>query len=223
MVQAPCRPSKIKPKWDQSIQKITHPSGRPGVWQGNLKRGIYAPRNWTSPPLLPRTPNHFGRQNAAFFTFEFFLIGLVRIIFGPADRRGRGCDGRWRGLIFLLVIAFHYLQSSSSCSGWWSFEISGFPSKMIGSRRLFLPRSLGHIQLCSHVKRSFKCTVNPLMFELQGSKIWTIWPKWQPGTIWFGAFSKWKQVDWLLIWCVCESQIWGEQHKHILAHWLSCW
>ena len=196
MVQAPCRPSKIKPKWDQSIQKITHPSGRPGVWQGNLKRGIYAPRNWTSPPLLPRTPNHFGRQNAAFFTFDFFLIGLVRIIFGPADRRGRGCDGRWRGLIFLLVIAFHYLQSSSSCSGWWSFEISGLPSKMIGSRRLFLPRSLGHIQLCSQVKRSFKCTVNPLMFELQGSKIWTIWPKWQPGTNWFGAFSKWKQVDW---------------------------
>ena len=24
----------------------------------------------------------------------FFLIGPVRIIFGPADRRGRGCDGR---------------------------------------------------------------------------------------------------------------------------------
>ena len=95
----------------------------------------------------------------------------------------------------------HCLQSSSSCSGWWSFEISGLPTKMIGSRRLFLPRSLGHIQLCSQVKRSFKCTVNPLMFELQGSKIWTIWPKWQPGTNWFGAFSKWKQVDWTKKYC----------------------
>ena len=72
------------------------------IWRGVAM----PPPNWTSPPLLPRTPNHFGRQNAAFFTFEFFLIGLVRIIFGPADRRGRGCDGRWRGLIFLLVIAF---------------------------------------------------------------------------------------------------------------------
>ena len=198
MVQAPCRPSKIKPKWDQSIQKITHPSGRPGVWQGNLKRGIYAP-----PPIEPAHPYSLGLLITLVGRMLPFSLSIF-LNWSSPDHLWSSWSS-WSRLWWSLKrfnllacdrIPAHYLQSSSSCSGWWSFEISGLPTKMIGSRRLFLPRSLGHIQLCSQVKRSFKCTVNPLMFELQGSKIWTIWPKWQPGTNWFGAFSKWKQVDW---------------------------
>ena len=178
--------SSPTPNGRKPVSNTTHPVGRGSVWSGN-------PACWTVPtPYSPRliiTLISICRllslcKILTLITLTQILkLGMLKKVPDHPQPRWRSWSGWFGSLRRFSLLAFgrSLAQAKSPPAEWlgWrdhQFELSGLKApKMIGSMRLFLPRSHGHIQPWSQIERSVRCNRSFFFRPIQIQKC-----KWNP-------------------------------------------